>query len=161
MIEIERRFLARVAGPAALRDAQASEIRQGYLSLDEPAVRIRRRGPGWVLTVKAGRGLVRREVEVEVSAEAGEALMEIAGAHVLEKTRHVLGRWEVDVFTGKLEGLVVAEAELRDADEPLPPAPAGIRLLREITDDGAWTNQRLAALDEVAARALVEAAYAP
>lgn len=42
---------------------------------------------------------------------------------LLEKTRHYLHfgghRWEIDEFAGDNAGLIVAEVELRCADEPL------------------------------------------
>ena len=156
MVEIERRFLCQIPEPDALRAAsRRSEIRQGYLSGGEPAVRIRARDGAYLLTIKAGRGRVRREVEVEVDADAGEALFEMAGDRRLEKVRYVIGRWEIDVYRGPLDGLVLAEVELDAPDEPLPPVPAGVELLREVTDDATFTNQHLAHLAPEEARRLV------
>lgn len=152
-LEIERRFLCRIADPRVLRGAARRHvIRQGYLTDAEPAVRIRSLDGEYILTIKSGRGRIRREVEVKVDADVGEALMAMAAEHRLEKERYVLGAWEVDVFRGKLEGLVLAEIELEDAESPLPPPPDGITLGHEVTDDGAYTNQRLAALGEAEAR---------
>lgn len=156
MKEIERRFLCRVEQPDALRAAsRRSEIRQGYITEGEPAVRIRARDGKYLLTIKAGRGLVRDEVEVVVDEESGKKLFEMTGDRQLEKVRYVIDRWEVDVFRGPLEGLVLAEVELRSPDERLPPAPAGIALLRDVTDDPRFTNQNLARLAPDAARDLV------
>lgn len=156
MIEIERRFLCRVLEPDALQTAaRRSEIRQGYLSRGEPAVRIRARDGQYLLTIKAGRGRVRREVEVPVDEEAARALFDIAGDRQLEKVRYVIDRWEIDVFRGPLEGLVIAEVELDTPDEPLPRTPPGITLIREVTDDPAFTNQHLASLTPESARRLV------
>ena len=129
MTEIERRYLARIADPAVLERARVSRIRQGYLSAGEPAVRVRERETdgdfAYTLTVKAGRGVIRREVEVPIDADAGLALMEMAGRRVLEKLRHVVGRWEIDVFQGKLTGLTLAEVEL-DHPREVVPAPVGL-----------------------------------
>lgn len=161
-IEIERRFLCRVVDAAALeRAGRRTAIRQGYLTLGDPAVRIRWKDGAYLLTIKSGAGRVRREVEVRVGAEEGGALMEMAGAHRLEKVRYAVGRWEIDVFGGKLDGLVLAEAELHREDERLPDPPACIELLREVTDDGAFTNQRLAQLGAAEAARFVRAAAAP
>ncbi len=159
MPEIERRFLARILEGAALAAAPTRELEQGYLSAADPAVRVRRAGDDWVLTVKSGRGLVRREVEAPLPPEAGAALLELAGARRISKRRHRLGRWEIDVFQGPLAGLVLAEVELAAADEPLPGPPAAVALIREVTDDGRFVNQVLAALEPAAAAALVAAAY--
>lgn len=156
MLEIERRFLCEIVDDAALRRAaRESRIRQGYLTEGDPAVRIRERDGAWVLAVKSGSGRVRREVEIGVEPAAAEVLLDIASERRLEKVRDVVGRWEIDRFAGKLAGLVIAEIELERADEPLPPAPEGVLLLREITDDVAYTNQRLAALSAEDAAELV------
>lgn len=147
MVEIERRFLCRVVDEPALRRAgRESIIRQGYLAVGDPSVRIRQRDGEYVLTVKAGRGRVRREVELAVPPQEGEALMAMTGEHRLEKVRYAVGRWEVDVFGGKLRGLILAEVELEDAHERLPGPPPWLELVREVTDDGAFTNQQLARL---------------
>ncbi len=159
MAEIERRFLARILDGAALAAAPTREMEQGYLSTADPAVRVRRAGDDWILTVKSGRGLVRQEVEAPLPPEAGAALLELAAPRRLTKRRHHLGRWEIDVFEGALAGLVLAEIELRAPDEPLPQPPGAVTLIREVTDDGRFVNQVLAGLDPPAAAALVADAY--
>lgn len=132
--EVERRFLCRVdASLLAAADARIP-MRQGYLAGGDVSVRVRREGDEWRLTCKRGSGRVREEVEVPLPAEAGPTLLRMAGAVRLEKTRYRVGRWEVDVYGGPLEGIVVAECELSDAEEPLPGPPAGLHLLREVTD---------------------------
>jgi CYTH domain-containing protein len=156
MIEIERRFLCRVIDDEALRCGPSSRIRQGYLTDGDPAVRIRELDDEYILTIKTGRGIVRREVEVSTPPAQGRELMEIAGEHRAEKIRYRLGRWEIDLFEGKLSGLVLAEIELTRVDEALPPVPAGIELVREVTSERVFTNQRLAALGAEEARHLVE-----
>ncbi|HEX9108529.1 MAG TPA: hypothetical protein VF832_14895 [Longimicrobiales bacterium] len=158
MHEIERRFIARVCDAAALAASPSRRLEQGYLAAGEPAVRVRLDGGAWLLTVKSGRGLVRREVEVPLPAEAGAELLDMAPLR-LAKVRHRLGRWEIDVFEEALAGLVLAEVELRAADEPTPPPPSAVMLLREVTDDGRFVNQALAGLDPPAAAALLRAAY--
>ncbi|MCA9738795.1 MAG: CYTH domain-containing protein [Gemmatimonadota bacterium] len=161
MHEIERRFLCGpLEGGALARADRVQRIRQGYLTTSGPAVRVRQKDDAFLMTVKAGGGLVRREVEWPIPADVADELFEIAGARVLSKTRHVLGRWEVDVFDGALAGLVVAEVELSAADESLPSPPAGVPLLREVTEEPGLTNQWLAALEPEAARAFVAAAAA-
>ncbi len=158
MIEIERRFLCRVVDDRVLRSAPSWRISQGYLTVDGPTVRIRQRDDEYILTVKTGQGLVRREVEVSIPPVPGAELMEIAGEYRVEKTRYQLGRWEIDLFRGKLAGLVLAEIELTRVDEEPPPVPAGIQLIREVTVEPTFTNQRLAMLGVEAARRVVEEA---
>ncbi len=158
--EIERRFIVRLQAPAALEGAEVRRLEQAYLSTGEPGVRVRRAGDAYTLTVKAGRGLVREEIEVALPAPTGEALMQISGARRLNKTRHRLGRWEIDLFEGALAGLILAEVELTAADEPLPMPPHGVVLVREVTDDSRYVNQVLAVLDAAAAARLVEESLA-
>jgi len=155
-LEIERRFLAR-ADAALLARARAMKLRQAYLTVrDLTTVRIRQEGDVWVLAVKAdATGIARHEIEVEVPAEDGRVLFELAPGGSVEKTRHTVGGWEIDVYEGRFEGLIVAEAELDAEDEPLPEPPAGLTLVREITAERGLTSRGLAGLGESAARALV------
>lgn len=118
-IEIERKFLVRdlsaVSGLTGIR------MRQGYLSVDpERTVRVRLAGPRAYLTIKGApseSGASRAEYEYEVpSGDAEELLDRLALRPLIEKTRYrvSVGRlvWEIDVFSGENEGLVVAEVEL-------------------------------------------------
>ena len=161
MVEIERRFLCRVADTGALeREGRRIAIRQGYLTRDDPTVRVRQKDGEYLLTVKSGSGRVRQEVEVAIGPAEGEALMAMAGEHRLEKVRYAVGRWEVDVFGEKLVGLVLAEVELEREDEALPAPPPWLELVREVTDDAAFTNQRLAWLGPAEAARFVRGAGA-
>jgi CYTH domain-containing protein len=155
MIEIERRFLCRRPDPHLLAEIPVRRITQGYLSSGPPTVRIRRQDGTFILTIKAGQGLVRQEIELPVPPGPGAELLDLAGDFRIEKVRYEIGRWELDCFQGKLAGLVMAEIELTGIDEPLPPVPAGIELLREVTTVPGYTNAQLAHLDEEAARRFV------
>lgn len=146
MIEIERRFLCEVADPRVLDTAPASNLRQGYLTAEGPTVRVRKIADRYLMTIKVGTGIVRREVEFQIPTEAGRELLEITDELMIEKRRYYLGRWEIDIFKGDLEGLTIAEVELAATDEPLPDLPPGIILGREVTDDPRFTNQSLASL---------------
>jgi adenylate cyclase len=118
-MEIERKFLVRGDG---WRPGPAGVLqRQGYLSVEDPTVRVRIEGERATLTVKGAQaGLSRPEFEYEIPlADAGELLRLCPFA--VEKTRYVREfggrRWEIDVFHGPNEGLVVAEIELEREDE--------------------------------------------
>jgi CYTH domain-containing protein len=155
-LEIERRFIARV-DDALLARAQPMKQRQAYLTVrDLTTVRIRQEGETWVLAVKAdATALARHEIQVEVPEEDGRALFDLARGGSVEKTRHTIGRWEIDVYEGWFEGLVIAEAELHAEDETLPEVPAGLTLVREITAERGLSSRGLAGLGEAEARALV------
>ena len=157
-IEIERRFIVRVTDPALLRDATRTRLRQGYLTVRDPTtVRIRQEGDAWVLAVKAvASGIARHEIEVEVPAEDGLVLLGLSIGGTVEKVRHTVGRWEIDVYEGRFAGLTLAEVELEAEDEALPEPPEGLELVREITRETGLSSRGLAALDEARARQLVE-----
>jgi len=156
-LEIERRFLCRIDDRHVLDTAPSWSITQGYISNDfGPTVRIRRRDDEFYLTIKSGSGLVRREIEFVVPPGPGGELLELAGDRVVEKTRYQLGRWEIDIFQGKLSGLALAEVELSSETEETPPPPRGLGLIREVTLDPAFTNHRLARLDPEEAKLFVQ-----
>lgn len=156
MKEIERRFLVRRIDSGALARGTQKAIRQGYLATEDPEVRVRAKGGEYFLTFKRGEGLVREEIEMPAPEEIGAALLHMAGARVVEKTRYLLGRWEVDVFAGKLAGLLLAEIELEHEREELPAPPAGVVLGREVTEDARFRNRRLALLAPDDAQHLVD-----
>lgn len=129
-IEIERKF--RVHGDAWRGQAQRSQrMAQGYLNdaaavaagTENASVRIRIEGDAAWLNIKSAQlGHTRQEFDYAVPvADAQDLLALCVGGHI-DKTRHfvVVGghTWEVDEFHGDNAGLVVAEIELDDADEP-------------------------------------------
>ena len=121
--EIERKFL--VTDEACTEQAmRRTRMRQGYLSEGfGSSVRVRIENERALLNVKSSRdGIHRYEFEYEIPLEdAATMLDKVALQPLIEKTRYEIpsGRhvWEVDVFEGDNEGLVVAEIELASADE--------------------------------------------
>lgn len=147
MIEIERKFLLAGDGWRAAAD-QGVAIRQGYLT-SEPglSVRVRAKGERGYLTIKAGRdGMFRHEYEYEIPlVDAAAMLNTLAKPYPLIKrryhVRHGAHLWEIDVFEGDNEGLVMAEVELQAANEKveLPPWVGP-----EVTGDPRFFNTYLA-----------------
>lgn len=127
--EIERKFLVTGQDWQKLAIAR-TRIRQAYLAA-EGALSIRVRikdGHAATLTIKSrGAELRRLELEYPIPATDAEALMARRQGSVIEKVRHDIPwsglLWEVDVFTGDNEGLVLAEIELDHERQPfdLPP----------------------------------------
>jgi adenylate cyclase len=145
--EIERKFLVRSDGWRA--GAQRSrQIVQGYVALDGPAsVRVRIvDGTRATLTIKSREaGLRRREFEYEIPVADAAALLELRTGAIIEKVRYELQSaaltWEIDVFSGDNEGLVIAEIELQHEDQVFDrPAWLG----DEITADERYYNASLA-----------------
>ena len=143
--EIERKFLVH---DTSIVDSLAGErLTQGYLSHDKNAtVRVRIAGTtGW-LTIKGKTvGATRSEFEYPVPEEdARQMLDELCGAGVIDKTRYRLPQgelcWEIDVFHGDNDGLIVAEIELPSEDTPFDrPAWLG----EEVTGDPRYYNSAL------------------
>lgn len=121
--EIERKFIVKGDFSADVFDAQ--RIVQGYIC-SEPGrtVRVRIRGEKGFLTIKGPsdeKGLSRYEFEQEVPLADAEQLLKLCEPGAIDKVRHLVraGKhiWEVDVFHGANEGLVMAEIELASEDE--------------------------------------------
>jgi len=145
-VEIERKYL--VEGDSWRGQiVSATRIVQGYLARGDVTVRARIRGDRAYLTVKGrSQGIARSEFEYEIPvADAETMLAELADGPVVEKTRNLVEvgghTWELDVFSGANEGLVMAEIELADADEQFDlPQWAGA----EVSDDPRYYNVNLA-----------------
>ncbi len=144
--EIERKFLVNDDTFVAMAES-VRDISQAYLSTSPDAtVRVRISGTSAWLTVKTRNcGAVRGEWEYAIPvADAREMVEASCCDSLVSKRRYIVPfgghRWEVDVFGGRLSGLVVAEVELGSEDEAvdLPPF-AG----REVTGDVRYYNSCL------------------
>jgi adenylate cyclase len=149
LIEIERKFLV-AEPPTDIERWPSTAIEQGYVALDEDGaeVRVRRRDGRTWLTVKSGAGRVRVEEEIEIEPERFERLWALTEGRRLEKTRYELEAGdglilELDVYTGDLEGLVVAEVEFDSEEAAEAFTPPGW-LGPDVTEDARYKNQRLA-----------------
>ena len=115
-MERERKFLVEQV-PPKLSQYPHSDIRQGYITSgkDDATVRVRIKNGHYILTVKTGRGTARGEVEVNLNPSDGQRLWRLTARRRLEKTRYEipLGQHtiELDIFKGRLKGLVFAEVE--------------------------------------------------
>lgn len=145
-IEIERKFLVR--GDFRPQATSHSRIVQGYLCADaDRTVRVRLRGETGFLTIK-GRsqdgGLSRYEFEKEISQEEALSLLTLALPGVIDKERWLVPHeglvWEVDVFHGDNEGLIVAEIELESCNQTFA-LPEWIG--REVTGERQYYNAAL------------------
>lgn len=121
--EIERKFIVKGDFSADVYNSQ--RIVQGYIcSQPGRTVRVRIRGEKGYLTIKGPsdeKGLSRYEFEQEIPlADAGQ-LLQLCEPGAIDKMRHLVraGKhiWEVDVFYGSNEGLVMAEIELASEEE--------------------------------------------
>ena len=148
MMEIERKFL--VNNNAFIDEAyKKHRIIQGYICSDaERSVRVRIREDKAFLTIKSAsneRGWSRYEYEQPVPLEDARELLRLCLPGLIDKIRHYVKvgahTWEVDVFQGENEGLIVAEIEL-DSEEDVFKLPAWIG--QEVSGDPKYYNMMLA-----------------
>ena len=150
-MEIERKFLVDGGFVRSLPTSAYPRviISQGYLSTD-PVVRVRTYHVDGFITVKScpKEGSISREeweypIPVEDAARMIESLCD--PKTIIYKTRYLIPHakhtWEVDVFEGENEGLVVAELELSSEDEGFE-TPDWVR--GEVTHIPRYLNSNLA-----------------
>jgi CYTH domain-containing protein len=146
--EIELKFLVREI-PENIETHPAEEILQGYLAVsdDGTEVRLRNIGQAYILTVKSGKGIRRKEREVELSREQFERLWPKTEGKRVSKKRYTIAKngftIELDIYHGTLEGLKTAEVEFKTQDEAesfLPPE----WLDKDISQDERYKNKNLA-----------------
>ena len=142
--EIERKFLV---DTTKLKPGPGVTFRQGYLSsVKERVVRVRTAGDKAFLTIKGiTKGTTRLEFEYPIPLADANALLELCEKPLVEKTRYKEPAgafiWEIDVFHGDNDGLVVAEIELPDESAKFDlPAWAGA----EVSSDPRYFNSNLA-----------------
>ena len=146
--EIERKFL--VKDNSFVYEAfKRRRIVQGYICADAGrSVRVRICDDEGFLTIKSAtneRGWSRYEFEKPISIVEAEELMKLCLPGIIDKVRHYVKvgnhTWEVDIFHGENEGLVMAEIELESEDETFElPLWAG----QEVSGEAGYYNSMLA-----------------
>lgn len=151
-MEIERKFLV-TSFPDCFSNAENALVTQMYLTEFGSPIerRIRRivRNDGGIcfLTEKSGKGLSRVENERQISHEEFDELSHEATSDAIVKKRHFIPLGdshtaELDIYDGKLSGLVTVEVEfvsLEEATAFVPPDWFGT----EVTDDPHYKNRSL------------------
>ncbi len=74
------------------------------------------------LTIKgATSGITRSEFEYEIPVSDAESMLALCGDAIVEKKRYFIEHagmtWELDVFSGANDGLIMAEVELESEDQ--------------------------------------------
>jgi CYTH domain-containing protein len=143
--EIERKFL--VNGDAWRALAEGTTYRQGYLnSAKERTVRIRTADGRAFLTIKGITvGATRSEYEYEIPFDDGKAMLDtLVEKPLIEKKRYKIPvgnvTWEIDEFLGENVGLIIAEVELKGADQTFDKP---VWLGDEVTSDPRYFNANL------------------
>ncbi len=144
-IEIERKFL--VKSMEWRMGASGTTYCQGYLSRSpEATVRVRIEGDDSFLTIKGPlQGIRRAEYEYPIPFKDAEELIRLCVSPLVIKTRYEIlykkQLWEVDEFHGENDGLILAEIELTDPDEPIKLPPW---IGEEVSSDTRYYNSNLA-----------------
>ncbi len=119
--EIERKFLIPKV-PSDIANFPHNDIIQWYYFNEwEKLVRLRKKGNQYFQTTKFGQWLTREEQEESLTQSIFEEERNNVEDRYLEKTRYEIPyEWkiiELDIYTGKLEWLVVAEIEFSSEQE--------------------------------------------
>jgi len=147
--EIERKFLVAEL-PPNLHTFRKTKIVQGYISVETKGVvvRLRQRGRKYSLTAKRGRGVLREEREIKLSAKQFEMLWPMSARRRLCKTRYEVPLdnglvAEIDIYGGANEGVITTEVEFPDQARCKafkPPAWFG----KDVSGKKAYSNLELA-----------------
>lgn len=144
--EIERKFLIKKEIWENSPKGKASYLKQGYISTEPgKTIRVRIAEDKSFLTIKGKTdGIARAEFEYEIPTEDANELLNLFASNCIEKVRHEIvydGKlWEVDIFSGDNEGLIIAEIELESVEENFS-LPAWIDI--EVSGDERYFNSNL------------------
>lgn len=147
-MEIERKFLINSL-PSNIKEYNYHIIEQGYLCT-EPVVRIRRQDEDFFLTYKSAGLMVREEYNLPLTLESYNHLLEKVDGNIISKKRYLIPLFqagnnytiELDVFSGKFQGLLIAEVEFENEEQAnnfTPPSWFGA----DVTYSSAYHNSTL------------------
>jgi CYTH domain-containing protein len=148
-LEIERKYLVHKEDWASVSKPNPSYLKQGYLISDDiKTVRVRIADDSAFITIKSKstpNGFSRHEFEYSIPVADAQYMLEHLSGNTIEKHRYEINVdgniWEVDVFLGNNEGLIVAEIELQSEDQSFTiPSWVGT----EVTGEVKYYNSRLA-----------------
>ena len=146
--EIERKFLIQDIPFEELQLAKPSSLMQGYLQLGEgKELRIRQSANHYYITAKYGSGLVRKEIEEEISQAVFNLLWPFTEGKRVEKLRFTFSyhnhHCDIDIYSGELTDLMVMEVEFPTENQAASFTPPAF-CVKEITDDSRFKNASLA-----------------
>ena len=144
-IEIERKFVVKKIPKDEIK--YSHYIRQGYIVSDlHKVIRVRQKKDDFFITIKGKKtGISRFEFEYKIpKKDADQLFKNFCKEGIIEKTRHYIEHkghtWELDVFHGENEGLIVAEIELKSEKETFS-IPNWVD--KEVTNEKKYLNVNL------------------
>lgn len=155
-LEIERKFLLLPCKAKKLLkfhhiSYKKERLEQFYVSTEaSPYTRYRKKGDRYYQTIKSGTGLVRQEIEYEVSKKEYQAYRNQSLGRIITKDRFTFeyrdDLYEMDIFKGSLDGLCYLEIEFTDeikANRFKLPEIFKKLLVAEVTYDNTFNNSAL------------------
>lgn len=148
-LEIERKFL--INASLFFQQTKLTNsyfIEQGYLcNIDGTAVRIRVVDRGEhstaMLCIKRRiSDVVREEYEYDIPLDDGLKLISSIESTIIKRRFFVKGGWEVDQFRGHLEGLYIAEIEVKN-EEKFKELILPDWIMKDVTHMMEYTNTNL------------------
>jgi len=142
--EIERKFLVDKEKLPSLPNPY--EIIQGYIPSTHATVRVRISNDKAFLTLKGKtKGISRSEFEYQIPLEDAKAILdELCIKPYIHKKRYLIDvgqhTWELDIFEGKHQGLIVAEIELSSEDEAFEKP---LWITKDVSHDKRYKNSYL------------------
>lgn len=146
-VEIEHKYLVDKAKWQEVQADNSVEMTQAYMvSEANKTIRVRTADKLAFLTIKGKtQGASRAEFEYEIPVNEANELIEQFCTKTVKKRRFYVAfkgkTWEIDVFSDKNEGLIVAEVEL-DSEMERYEKPDWVTI--EVTSDFKYTNSQLA-----------------
>lgn len=123
-LEIEKKYLLKHDLWSALSKPKGEYYRQGYIVNEKiKTVRVRATESKGFITIKGktDNPAIKPEYEYEIPKSEAIELLDGFTENNIEKTRYKIDfqghTWEIDVFHGDNQGLIVAEIELNSLEE--------------------------------------------
>ena len=143
------------------------KLEQFYLvATIEKTLRYRKEGKSYFKTSKKGSGLVREEIEEEVSKEEYEEAKKRCSGGIIQKIRYHFTidnyNFELDIFKGKLKGLRILEVEFSNIEEAncfKMPEILEPLIIKEITNETIYSNGALSRSMQIPLRADAKLSY--
>ncbi len=154
MQEIERKYLA---SPMLMRlidryQLTPHRIEQFYTHSDvQKTVRYRKMDDTYYKTVKKGAGIVREEIEKEITKQTYKMKRKKHLGNIIKKSRYIMEdnglHYDIDIYEGDLAGLYTLEVEFPDIkmlEHYRPPEEITAYLLEDVSEDARYKNGYLA-----------------
>jgi len=140
-MEIEKKYLVNLK-EINYKNYPHHQLEQGYLSTN-PVVRVRKEDDNYYLTYKGKGKMVREEYNLPLTEESYNHLKEKSDGALICKTRYLIPydkyTIELDIFSGNMTGLVMAEVEFDSVEEARNFIPPNW-FLKEVTNDSSYHN---------------------